>query len=143
MHGAIPPPPQYVFMEWCLVKHRDFTYSKQLNSVSIPSPPTITIHAPPTNIQSQTDGPIFILFCTTETRLTAINKSATVVQTYRFTMPRRDSSLRGKLHHSQIYVALIPLTLASQVWNAKNVTHAWYRHWSRKHISGWKKKLSY
>jgi hypothetical protein len=23
MSGAIPPLPQYVFMEWCLVKHRD------------------------------------------------------------------------------------------------------------------------
>jgi hypothetical protein len=23
MHGAIPPLPQYVFMAWCLVKHRD------------------------------------------------------------------------------------------------------------------------
>jgi hypothetical protein len=27
MRGAIPPFPQYVFMEWCLVKHRDtFTF---------------------------------------------------------------------------------------------------------------------
>jgi hypothetical protein len=27
MHGAIPPLPQYVFMAWCLVKHRDkFTF---------------------------------------------------------------------------------------------------------------------
>jgi hypothetical protein len=25
MCGAIPPLPQYVFMAWCLVKHRDFT----------------------------------------------------------------------------------------------------------------------
>jgi hypothetical protein len=23
MHGAVPPFPQYVFMAWCLVKHRD------------------------------------------------------------------------------------------------------------------------
>jgi hypothetical protein len=23
MHGAIPPLPQYIFMAWCLVKHRD------------------------------------------------------------------------------------------------------------------------
>jgi len=27
MRGAIPPLPQYVFMAWCLVKHRDnFTF---------------------------------------------------------------------------------------------------------------------
>jgi len=26
MRGAIPPLPQYVFMAWCLVKQRDFTY---------------------------------------------------------------------------------------------------------------------
>jgi hypothetical protein len=27
MHGAIPPLPQYVFMAWCLLKHRDnFTF---------------------------------------------------------------------------------------------------------------------
>jgi hypothetical protein len=27
MRGAIPPLPQYVFMVWCLVKHRDnFTF---------------------------------------------------------------------------------------------------------------------
>jgi len=27
MHGAIPPLPQYAFMAWCLVKHRDnFTF---------------------------------------------------------------------------------------------------------------------
>jgi len=25
MYGAIPPLPLYVFMAWCLVKHRDFT----------------------------------------------------------------------------------------------------------------------
>jgi hypothetical protein len=33
MRGAIPPLPQYVFMAWCLVKHRNnftftFTFSK-------------------------------------------------------------------------------------------------------------------
>jgi hypothetical protein len=28
MSGAIPPLPQYVFMAWCLVKHRDnFTFT--------------------------------------------------------------------------------------------------------------------
>jgi hypothetical protein len=28
MHGAIPPFPQYAFMVWCLVKHRDnFTFT--------------------------------------------------------------------------------------------------------------------
>jgi hypothetical protein len=28
MHGAIPPLPQYVFMAWHLVKHRDiFTFT--------------------------------------------------------------------------------------------------------------------
>jgi hypothetical protein len=28
MRGAIPPLPQYVFMVWCLVKHRDnFTFT--------------------------------------------------------------------------------------------------------------------
>jgi hypothetical protein len=28
MRGAIPPLPQYPFMAWCLVKHRDsFTYT--------------------------------------------------------------------------------------------------------------------
>jgi hypothetical protein len=28
MRGSIPPLPQYVFMEWCLVKHRDnFTFT--------------------------------------------------------------------------------------------------------------------
>jgi hypothetical protein len=27
MHGAIPPLPQYVFVAWCLVEHRDnFTF---------------------------------------------------------------------------------------------------------------------
>jgi hypothetical protein len=27
MRGDIPPLPQYVFMAWCLVKHRDFTFT--------------------------------------------------------------------------------------------------------------------
>jgi hypothetical protein len=28
MHGAIPPLPQYVFMWWCIVKHKDtFTFT--------------------------------------------------------------------------------------------------------------------
>jgi hypothetical protein len=26
MRGAMPPLPQYVFMAWCLVKHRDNFY---------------------------------------------------------------------------------------------------------------------
>jgi hypothetical protein len=26
MRGAIPSLPQYAFMAWCLVKHRDFTF---------------------------------------------------------------------------------------------------------------------
>jgi hypothetical protein len=26
MRGAVPPLPQYVFMAWCLVQHRDFTF---------------------------------------------------------------------------------------------------------------------
>jgi hypothetical protein len=26
MHGAVPLLLQYVFMAWCLVKHRDFTF---------------------------------------------------------------------------------------------------------------------
>jgi hypothetical protein len=26
MRGAVPPLPQYVFMAWRLVKHRDFTF---------------------------------------------------------------------------------------------------------------------
>jgi hypothetical protein len=25
MHKAIPPLPQYAFMAWCLINHRDFT----------------------------------------------------------------------------------------------------------------------
>jgi hypothetical protein len=34
MRGAIPPLPQYVFMAWCLVKHRDnFTFTFTLNVV--------------------------------------------------------------------------------------------------------------
>jgi hypothetical protein len=32
MRGAIPPLPQYVFMAWCLVKHREnFTFTFTLN----------------------------------------------------------------------------------------------------------------
>jgi hypothetical protein len=27
MRGAIPLLPQYVFMAWCLVKHRDFSFT--------------------------------------------------------------------------------------------------------------------
>jgi len=27
MYGAIPPLLQYTFMAWCLVKHRDFTFT--------------------------------------------------------------------------------------------------------------------
>jgi hypothetical protein len=30
MRGAIPPLPQYAFMAWCLVKHRDtFTFTTE------------------------------------------------------------------------------------------------------------------
>jgi hypothetical protein len=36
MCGAIPPLPQYVFMAWCFVKHRDnFTSSFTLDIVSV------------------------------------------------------------------------------------------------------------
>jgi hypothetical protein len=35
MHGAIPPLPQYVFMAWCLGKHRDnFTFTIYLLPLS-------------------------------------------------------------------------------------------------------------
>jgi hypothetical protein len=34
MHGAIPPLPQYVFMAWCLVKHRDIFLLHLLRPVS-------------------------------------------------------------------------------------------------------------
>jgi hypothetical protein len=38
MRGAIPPLPQYVFMAWCLVKHRDnFTF--HLNVITTAQPP--------------------------------------------------------------------------------------------------------
>jgi hypothetical protein len=30
MRGAIPPLPQYAFMEWCLVKHMDFTFIREI-----------------------------------------------------------------------------------------------------------------
>jgi hypothetical protein len=29
--GAIPPPPQCVFMAWCLVKHRDYNFTFHLS----------------------------------------------------------------------------------------------------------------
>jgi hypothetical protein len=38
MRGSIPPLPQYVFMAWCLVKHRDnftFIYSLCLALISL------------------------------------------------------------------------------------------------------------
>jgi len=35
MRGTIPPLPQYVFMVWCLVKHRDnFTFTLQSLRIS-------------------------------------------------------------------------------------------------------------
>jgi len=35
MHGAVPPLLQYVFMEWCLVKHRDnITFSFSIDDGS-------------------------------------------------------------------------------------------------------------
>jgi hypothetical protein len=40
MSGAIHPFPQYAFMAWCLVKHRDnFTFYLHLNSRIPPTPP--------------------------------------------------------------------------------------------------------
>jgi hypothetical protein len=34
--GAIPPLPQYAFMVWCLVKHRDsFTFTVILGTINI------------------------------------------------------------------------------------------------------------
>jgi hypothetical protein len=40
MRGAIPPLPQYVFMAWCLVKHRDnftfYLYIKQKFLLHVP-----------------------------------------------------------------------------------------------------------
>jgi len=36
MHGAIPPLSQYVFMEWCLVKHKDkFTFTLTVNNINM------------------------------------------------------------------------------------------------------------
>jgi hypothetical protein len=35
MRGAIPPLPQYVFMTWCLVKHRDNFYLLQMRACSL------------------------------------------------------------------------------------------------------------
>jgi hypothetical protein len=38
MRGTIPPLPQYVFMAWCLVKHRDkFTFYLYISSSSRPA----------------------------------------------------------------------------------------------------------
>jgi hypothetical protein len=34
MHGAIPPFPQYAFMAWCLVKHKDTFIIYQIFRVS-------------------------------------------------------------------------------------------------------------
>jgi hypothetical protein len=40
MRGATPPLPQYIFMAWCLVKHRDnftfyfYLYLSQVNDIS-------------------------------------------------------------------------------------------------------------
>jgi hypothetical protein len=35
MSGAIPPLLQYVFMAWCLVKHRDnFTFTFTVNAIT-------------------------------------------------------------------------------------------------------------
>jgi hypothetical protein len=36
MHAAIPPLIQYVFMVWCLVKHRDFTLTVRKGPVKQP-----------------------------------------------------------------------------------------------------------
>jgi hypothetical protein len=39
MRGAIPPLSQYVFMAWCLVKHRDnFTFPLTFTLVSMEQP---------------------------------------------------------------------------------------------------------
>jgi len=36
MSGAVPPLPQYVFMVWCLVKHRDnFTFYLYLGVMDV------------------------------------------------------------------------------------------------------------
>jgi hypothetical protein len=36
MREAIPPLPEYVFMEWCLVKHRNnFTLSRRIGGVEV------------------------------------------------------------------------------------------------------------
>jgi hypothetical protein len=38
MSGAIPPLPEYVFMAWCLVKHRDnFTFTFTLTFYPLPN----------------------------------------------------------------------------------------------------------
>jgi hypothetical protein len=37
MRGAIHPLPQYIFMAWCLVKHRDnFTFTEKLKRYKSP-----------------------------------------------------------------------------------------------------------
>jgi hypothetical protein len=44
MHGTIPPLPLYVFMVWCLVKHRDnftFTSSTASGTALWPTQPPI------------------------------------------------------------------------------------------------------
>jgi hypothetical protein len=65
MRGAIPPLPHYVFMAWCLVKHRDFTAprpvlgpTQSLNQcVPVPLSPGIkrpdrqTDQSPPSNAE--------------------------------------------------------------------------------------------
>jgi hypothetical protein len=44
MRGAIPPFPQYVFMAWCLVKHRDnFTFTMSRSSSGL-SPPGFLVN---------------------------------------------------------------------------------------------------
>jgi hypothetical protein len=35
MRGAIPPHPKYVFMAWCLVKHKGFTIYKRVNKTAV------------------------------------------------------------------------------------------------------------
>jgi hypothetical protein len=38
MRGGIPPLPQYAFMAWCLVKHRDnFTFTYRYFMLPLPS----------------------------------------------------------------------------------------------------------
>jgi len=35
MSGAIPPLPQYAFMTWCLVKHRDLIFQVHASKMKI------------------------------------------------------------------------------------------------------------